>query len=166
MAAKASLTADVFAPDDPRGFSLSFNAGVLILQPSSHTLSDMLSKLETANYPLEQAEQSFLNAYFASKRVLLPYAYNAGIVIKRRSPALWDELKTNAKIVHFTNVKPYLVENQDPTRILTEVEVAEAMEDASRRKDVYAEEIGWWKGVYESLLRDRGHEMRRCRTLS
>ncbi|KAF4574524.1 hypothetical protein EYR36_005868 [Pleurotus pulmonarius] len=153
---------DVFAPDDPRGFSLSFNAGVLALRPSSKILADMTKKIETANFPLEQAEQSFLNAYFASKRALLPYIYNAGIVIKRQSSDLWEELKREMKIMHFTNVKPFLQENQAAHRILSEGELEAAIDGASERKGLYSEEIEIWRETYRKMMRDKGDIISRC----
>ncbi|KAG9219421.1 hypothetical protein CCMSSC00406_0005315 [Pleurotus cornucopiae] len=156
---------DVFAPDDPRGFSLSFNAGVLALRPSSKILADMTKKIETANFPLEQAEQSFLNAYFASKRALLPYIYNAGIVIKRQSSDLWEELKREMKIMHFTNVKPFLEENQAADKILSEVELEAAIHGACERKGLYSEEIESWRDAYRRMMRNKGDSISRCRAV-
>lgn len=93
---------------DGRGFSVSFNAGVLFLRPSTDVFNDMVSKIATAKYPAEDAEQSFLNYYYGKEAVRLPYAYNANMAIKKRSPAMWEDLRAEARIVHYTLVKPFL----------------------------------------------------------
>ena len=55
-------------------------------------------------YPLGEADQAFLNLYFASAVVRLPYAYNANLAIKKRSLAPWDALKGEMRVVHYTPV--------------------------------------------------------------
>ncbi|KAF7441251.1 hypothetical protein PC9H_001600 [Pleurotus ostreatus] len=63
---------DVYGPGDARGFSLTFNAGVLAIQSSSCILKNM-KKSETARCPVQQAEQAFLNLYFGAKAARLRY---------------------------------------------------------------------------------------------
>lgn len=154
---------DVYGPGDPRGFSLTFNAGVLVLRTSSMVLEDMVAKTKTAEYPLQQAEQAFLNLYYGAKAVRLPYAYNANLGIKTRSPTLYEELKREMRIVHYTMVKPFLDDARPSTTVLTPEEVEEVMSRAETRQDgFYAEEIGWWRQAYERMMEEKGKEIRAC----
>ncbi|KAJ7215401.1 nucleotide-diphospho-sugar transferase [Mycena pura] len=96
---------DVYDP--PRGFVVSFNAGVMLLRPSSAVLADMLGNLETAVFPREQAEQAFLNTYFAPQTLGLPYIYNGNLAIKQLAPVVWASMKSELRIVHYTVRKPF-----------------------------------------------------------
>ncbi|OCH90582.1 nucleotide-diphospho-sugar transferase [Obba rivulosa] len=97
---------DIFL--DYRGFILNFNAGVLILRPSTVVFEDMLGKLSKADYPRHMAEQAFLNQYFAANAVRLPYVYNANLAVKQRKQSVWEDVWPQARIVHYTLVKPFL----------------------------------------------------------
>ncbi|KAF9494072.1 nucleotide-diphospho-sugar transferase [Pleurotus eryngii] len=121
---------DVYGPDNVRGFSLTFNAGVMAIQTSSAVLEHMKKKIGTARYPIGQAEYAFLNLYFGAKAVRLPYIYNALLSIKKRSLAVWDELKSDLSVVHYTNRKPFLLESQPGEKILTPEETETEMDIA------------------------------------
>ncbi|OCH90581.1 nucleotide-diphospho-sugar transferase [Obba rivulosa] len=97
---------DIFV--DSRGFTLGFNAGVLVMRPSTEVFIDMCAKLSEADFPLHNAEQAFLNQYFAADTVRLPYVYNANLAIKQRSPKVWEDVWAKARIVHYTTVKPFI----------------------------------------------------------
>lgn len=154
---------DVYGADDPRGFSITFNAGVLALRPSSAVLRDMIQKIETATYPLKQAEQAFLNLYFGAKALRLPYVYNANLSIKDRSPELWKGLTDEIRIVHYTAVKPFLDDSRSPSTILTPEQLGEIMRQAAGRKNgFYADEVGWWREAYEHMMQDKGSEIHAC----
>ena len=154
---------DVYGVGDPRGFSTSFNAGMLVLRTSTSVMHDMIQKTETAEYPLKQAEQAFLNLYFGSTVVRLPYAYNANLGIKSRSPALWDGLMDEMRIVHYTAVKPFLDDSRPPKTILTPEELRATVERATARQNgMYADEIGWWRQAYERMMEDKGSEIHAC----
>ncbi|KAJ7506770.1 glycosyltransferase family 8 protein [Mycena galericulata] len=154
---------DVYGAGDPRGFSLTFNAGVLAFRPSSHVFEDMREKIEIAEYPLKQAEQAFLNLYFGGTGMRLPYIYNANLAIKARSPVLWQRLIDEMRIVHFTVVKPFIDDSRSSDTILSPEELEEAMERAARREGgFFQEEVTWWREAYERMMLDRGHEIRRC----
>jgi len=154
---------DVYGPGDPRGFSISFNAGVLVLRPSTFVLQDMVRKIETAKYPLKQAEQAFLNLYFGAKAVRLPYVYNVNLSIKSRSPALWEGLMDEMRIVHYTAVKPFLDDSGPPRTVLTPEELRATMRQAAGRENgFYAVEIGWWREAYERMMQDKGSEIDAC----
>lgn len=98
--------------EDNRGFTLSFNAGVMFLRTSTGIFEDMLSKIGTARYTRKDAEQGFLNLYFGAQAIRLPYIYNANVAIKRKSPAVWDSLAQDIRIVHYTVAKPFLFEKE------------------------------------------------------
>lgn len=101
------------------GFDLTFNTGVLALQ----TLSTVLKKMRNvvgdlaeqarqgkAKVPPNEADQGFLNTYYVSDVVRLPYAYNANLAIKVASPAMWDTMvaKSEMRVVHYMVVKPFV----------------------------------------------------------
>ncbi|KAJ7506778.1 glycosyltransferase family 8 protein [Mycena galericulata] len=154
---------DVYGAGDPRGFSLTFNAGVLAFRPSSKVFEDMLRKIELAEYPLKQAEQAFLNLYFGGTTMRLPYIYNANLAIKARSPILWRRLADEMRIVHYTAVKPFLDDSKPSDTILSREEMEEAMECAARREGgFFHEEVAWWRDAYERMMVDRGHAIERC----
>ncbi|KAJ6628920.1 glycosyltransferase family 8 protein [Mycena sp. CBHHK59/15] len=154
---------DVYGAGDPRGFSLSFNAGVLAFRPSSTVLQDLLRKMEIAEYPLKQAEQAFLNLYFGGTCLRLPYVYNGNLAIKARNPVLWKRLADEMRIVHYTAVKPFINDARSSDELLLPEEVEEAINQGERRdKGFYAEEVRWWREAYESMMRDKGDEIRAC----
>ncbi|KAJ7643632.1 glycosyltransferase family 8 protein [Roridomyces roridus] len=151
---------DVYGAGDPRGFSLTFNAGVLAYRPSSAVFDDMLQKLQTASYPLKQAEQAFLNLYFGGTAMRLPYIYNANLAIKQRSPILWERLVPEMRVIHYTTVKPFQ-EHMDA--ILSPEELEEVMDRGARREGgFFREEVGWWREAYERMMREHGDAIRRC----
>ncbi|KAK7039810.1 glycosyltransferase family 8 protein [Favolaschia claudopus] len=155
---------DVYGAGDTRGFSITFNAGVLAFRPSSAVLADMLKKMEVAQYPLKQAEQAFLNLYFGGTALRLPYIYNANLAIKTRSPALWDRLAPEMRIVHYTMTKPFILDgrNKGPS-ILSPEEIEMAMQQSERRDGgFYQEEVGWWRAAYRRMMGDIGQVIREC----
>ncbi|KAJ6583851.1 glycosyltransferase family 8 protein [Mycena vulgaris] len=153
---------DVYAFGDIRGFSLSFNAGVLAYRPSSVIYEDMRRKIESAEYPLQQAEQAFLNLYFGGTCMRLPYVYNGNLAIKAKSPVLWQRLADEIRIVHYTIVKPFLHEERSSDTLLTLQEVEEAMDQNERRAGYYANELGWWREAYRKMMLERGNDIKNC----
>ena len=99
--------------DDP-GF---FNAGILFFCPSTEIFEDIASKLETTDFRLKDAEQSFLNHYFGAQSVRLPYAYGGNLVIKERSPEMWKAMQSDMRIVHYTLVKPFDSKTKCPNEV-------------------------------------------------
>ncbi|KAJ6573448.1 glycosyltransferase family 8 protein [Mycena vulgaris] len=155
---------DVWGGGDPRGFSLSFNAGVLAYRPSSTVFADMRKKMEIAEYPLGQAEQGFLNLYFGGTSMRLPYIYNGNLAIKTRSPGLWRRLADEMRIVHYTGVKPFLyeIENSSDT-ILSPQEMEQAMDhNEGRENGFFAEEVGWWREAYRRMMSEHGNDIAKC----
>ncbi|KAJ7769097.1 glycosyltransferase family 8 protein [Mycena maculata] len=145
------------------GFILSFNAGVLAFRPSSAVLKDMLQKLEVAEYPPEEAEQAFLNRYFAGTCMRLPFIYNANLGYKGRSPRLWKRLIDEMRIVHYTAVKPFIQDIHVTDTVLPAEEIEDAMEKSVLKKGgLYREEVGWWKDAYRKMMLDRGDAINQC----
>ena len=85
------------APDvytNRKGFWFHFNAGVLFVRPSAKAFRQLVSQIDTAQYPHWEAEQAFLNVFFGAEAVGLPYIYNGNMAIKRRNPALWEGMQS------------------------------------------------------------------------
>ncbi|CCM03924.1 uncharacterized protein FIBRA_06076 [Fibroporia radiculosa] len=128
---------------DGRGYSVGFNAGMLFLRPSTEVFQDMVSKIATARYPAEDAEQSFLNHYYGKEAVRLPYAYNANLAIKKRSPELWADLRKEARLVHYTLVKPFL--QGDYAEVPLEMMHKNAQSKMRVHGGVLREEVAEWE---------------------
>ncbi|KAF8881562.1 glycosyltransferase family 8 protein [Infundibulicybe gibba] len=153
---------DVYMPGDSRGFTISFNAGVLVLRPSTSTFDHMMSHLASADFPLGEAEQSYLNLFFASKALRLPYVYNANLAIKVRSPEMWEGLKDEMRIVHYTMNKPFM-DKLTSSDFLSEAEQRDVLARAAKRNHGrYAEEVGWWGEAYDKMMLDVGHSVGAC----
>lgn len=147
---------------DTRGFSITFNTGVLVVRPNTTILENMEQHLEIAKYPPGEADQAFLNLYFGGKVVELPYAYNANIAIKKRSPALWEGLMEEMRVVHYSLVKPFFHASITST-ILTSEGLGEAMARAGNQYDgLYRTEVGWWRDAYNRMKQERGDAMDAC----
>ncbi|KAJ6527178.1 glycosyltransferase family 8 protein [Mycena capillaripes] len=155
-----AATPDVYGAGDPRGFSHTFNAGVLAFRPSTAVFENMREKIETAEYPLEQAEQAFLNLYFGGTAMRLPYVYNANLAMKARSPVLWKRLVDEMRVVHYTMVKPFLFDAELSDRVLSLGEVDAAMNQGAG--GYYGEEVAWWRTAYERMMLDHGHAITKC----
>ena len=98
------------APDvflNRRGFTVSFNAGVMAVKPNSEVFKDMLSKLEDAKFSRKGAEQSYLNLYYASQLVRLPHVYNGNLAIKAKSRSYWAAMQEQMRTIHYTLAKPF-----------------------------------------------------------
>lgn len=156
---------DVYEPSDHRGFTISFNAGVIAFRTSTEVLNEMKRKLETAVYPPSEAEQAFLNVFYSASALRLPYAYNANLAIKTRSATMWESLKKEMRIVHFTLVKPFLIDfTPESNHILTFDKQRTVIEEAEGRYGgLYVEEVGWWKDAFEAMVRDHGDQIEGCR---
>ncbi|KAJ7238341.1 nucleotide-diphospho-sugar transferase [Mycena haematopus] len=148
-----------------RGFDVTFNAGVLAFRPSSAVYEDMRAKLEIAKYPLEEAEQAFLNLYFGGTAMRLPYIYNANLAIKVRSPILWDRLEDEMRVVHYTVVKPFLPDPEHSHVILSGEEMTGAFEVGARREGgLFAREVGWWEAMYRKMMGEYGRVIEACQS--
>ena len=151
---------------DRRGFALSFNAGVLFLRPGKAVFREMLKKIPEAHFWRHEAEQAFLNAFFAKDVVRLPYAYNANLAIKVRAPVMWKGISEEIRVVHYTMVKPFTRDN----RGYALVPMDELEENARRRAleegGVFAEEMEAWAQAWHDTYATYGQELEGCMALS
>ncbi|KAF7360715.1 Glycosyltransferase family 8 protein [Mycena venus] len=154
---------DVWSAGASRGFTLEFNAGVLVYRPSSAVFEDMRQKIEVAEYPLGQAEQGFLNQYFGGTCTRLPYIYNANLAIKTRSAILWQRLADEMRVVHYTNVKPFLRDIEVSNDILTMEEIEQAIDESARREGgFFREEVAWWRTAYRQMVLEHELVLKQC----
>ncbi|EIM86272.1 glycosyltransferase family 8 protein, partial [Stereum hirsutum FP-91666 SS1] len=133
---------DVFP--DKRGFILGFNAGVLFLRPSSDTLRHMKRTLDsgTVKYPPGEAEQAFLNLYYGPDAVRLPYVYNANLAIKNRNEEVWEAMKDEIRVVHYTSPKPFPFRGG---KMSTREEIERDIGNGKKAfGGLFEEEVGWW----------------------
>lgn len=141
---------------DSRGFTVGFNAGVMFLRPSTAVFRTMVSQIGTANYPSEDAEQSYLNHFYGAEAIRLPFAYNGNLAIKKRTPKLWDGILPELRVVHYTMIKPFL--GNDYAQVKLE-DLEEHVEKMARSKGgYYQEEVRWWGEAWkdtESTYRSR-----------
>ncbi|KAH9074364.1 glycosyltransferase family 8 protein [Lactarius deliciosus] len=145
------------------GFKLHFNAGVLVLHPSSATFETVRARIADARFNPYEAEQSFLNVYFGADAVRLPYAYNANLAIRERSPALWDALRDELRIVHYTLPKPFPVDGKE---IVEGARLERAIEKARKDRDgVHAEAVEWWFTAYKEFRMENRVALRQCDAL-
>ncbi|KAF9804053.1 hypothetical protein IEO21_09482 [Rhodonia placenta] len=150
---------DIFL--DSRGFDVGFNAGVLFLRPSTEVFHDMVSKIATAKYPAEDAEQSFLNHYFGKEALRLPYAYNANFAIKKHSSMMWDDLRTDARIVHYTLVKPFL--QGDYAEVPLDKLEKNVQSKMGKHGGIYKRELNEWLQAWQETQGLYGDAFVECR---
>ncbi|KAI0359569.1 nucleotide-diphospho-sugar transferase [Trametes cingulata] len=151
---------DVYATS--QGYVTSFNAGVMFLRPDSALFDDMVRKIATARYPAEQAEQAFLNQYFGAEVLRLPYAYNANLAIKKRTPALWEGLQEEMRIMHFTMAKPFLQGDYDEVPM---DQLERNVEKVARKKSAFRAEIMEWFEAWQETKRTYGSKLAKCNAL-
>ncbi|KAF8647314.1 hypothetical protein AX16_006776 [Volvariella volvacea WC 439] len=149
---------------DKLGFVVAFNAGVMAFTTSSDVLEDMKAKIEEVRFPKKEAEQAFLNVYYGPKAVRLPYAYNANLAIKQRCKEMWRGMEEDMRIVHYTVVKPFLINWKKENNFVFSVEeMRQVMQDAeTREKGLFKEEVRWWAEAFEEMWGDIGHSIGLC----
>lgn len=144
---------------DARGFTVGFNAGLLLLRPNTEVFLDMLKKIETAEFSLAFAEQAFLNAYFGSQVLRLPLPYNGNIAIKYKSRVLWDAMKDDLRVVHYTLTKPF------PGKVaLRKGQSLDSFFQESLKAwgGVWKEELLWWGDASKKAEAKFAKESARC----
>ncbi|KAI0827983.1 nucleotide-diphospho-sugar transferase [Trametes gibbosa] len=146
-----------------QGYTTAFNAGVMFLRPDSTVFADMVGKIATARYPAEQAEQAFLNHYFGAEVLRLPYAYNANLAIKKRTPALWAGLQEEMRIMHYTMAKPFLQGDYDEVPM---DRLAKNAAKVARKKSAFKAEIMEWLDAWEETRRTYSSKLAKCNALS
>jgi len=146
------------------GFKLHFNAGVLVLHPNHTTFESMRARIADARFPPAEAEQAFLNVYFGADAVRLPYLYNANLAIRERSPALWQAMRDEIRVVHYTDPKPFPIEGNE---VVDGARLERVVEEAKRyRSGAYAEAVGWWIDAYHEFRTEHRIALEQCDRLS
>ncbi|KAH9944797.1 nucleotide-diphospho-sugar transferase [Amylocystis lapponica] len=148
---------------DARGYTVNFNAGVLFLRPSTDRFRSMVPQIASARYPMEEAEQAFLNLYYGPDAVRLPYVYNANLAIKIRSPALWADLKKKARIVHYTLSKPFL--QGDYAKVEMDKLEKNAQVVAKKRGGLYKEEVEDWMQMWRETRHTYRETLDECNSV-
>jgi len=93
-----------------------FNAGVLVLHPSTLVFNELMRTYTIpGNYRTTMAEQEFLNQFFRLRYLQLPIIYNMNMAVYSSKQYLWNTLRSDFKIIHFTIRKPFMV-NEKSTR--------------------------------------------------
>ncbi|KZT05387.1 glycosyltransferase family 8 protein [Laetiporus sulphureus 93-53] len=146
------------------GFAVEFNTGVIFARPSMDVFNDMINKMQTATYDAIQADQAFLNQYYAADAVRLPYAYNANLAIKKRKPEMWQDLKGRARIVHYTLVKPFLAEADNTGKTIVTID---GLEDNVKSRmgefdGVFDEELQEWLDIWKETYQLYGKKLNQC----
>jgi len=146
---------------DQRGFTIGFNAGVLVIKPNSAVFDDMVTKIYGDEYGHGDAEQGFLNLYYGQQVVRIPHVYNGNLAVKGKSRRYWDAIQDQMRIVHFTLVKPFEMVHQcggkdgacTPQEIWDGRKHKAFVNSAKGERDgYYREEIEWWETVYDEMM--------------
>jgi len=153
---------DIFL--DSRGFSLSFNAGVMFVRPSTDVFNTMVEQIGSASYRAEDAEQSFLNHFYGAEAIRLPYVYNGNQAIKKRSPKVWAGIARELRVVHYTMVKPFL--GRDYAEVKLKDLDQHVIKQAKLKGGIYKEEVLWWRDIWQETRRTYRDEMGRCQNPS
>ncbi|KAF7792737.1 hypothetical protein EIP86_003835 [Pleurotus ostreatoroseus] len=152
--------------EDWRGYTLEFNAGVLFLRPDSAVFQHMMSELPTARFPLQYAEQAYLNQYFAADAVRLPLMYNGNLAAKHRFPQLWEGMRNTIRVIHYTMVKPFVGAAPQFTPVPID-KLSERVKEAAEEFDgAYREEVELWGNVWEETRMAYARELEHCLSLS
>lgn len=84
-----------------------------------------------------------LNYYFKHRITMLSRIYNFNLVMCSGHKALWDKLKADARIVHYTIYKPGGSRADDMKAVIDHG-------DSRVNKDIQ-EPLAWWWDVYEEM---------------
>ena len=151
------------APDvwgDHRGMTLEFNAGVLFLKPNSDVYNHILEILPYTDFPMQFAEQAFLNQYFAGRTVTLPPVYNGNLAMKTRYPLAWKGLKDEMRVYHYTMVKPFVTKDfQGLSLDDLSIRAKESEEDYD---GAYREEVVMWEKMWEETWTNNWEMKEKC----
>ncbi|KIP05293.1 glycosyltransferase family 8 protein [Phlebiopsis gigantea 11061_1 CR5-6] len=151
------------APDvylDARGFTTGFNAGVMLLKPDSRLYRQLRASVPAARFPREMAEQAFLNQFFATDVLRLPYAYNGNIALKQRSRGVWDGIRAEMRVIHYTIVKPFVSHSWKTVPLDKMEERVQAA--AQEHGGLFEEEMLHWGELWRETRSLYSREMEHC----
>ena len=161
---RLAATGDVYT--NRKGFVLGFNAGVLFLRPSTPLFEEMLLRIPEAEFWRHEAEQAFLNTFFAKDVARLPYAYNANLAIKARVPRMWEGIKKEIRVIHYTMVKPFTKDNKNYALVPMDELEANARRRASEEGGVFVEEMETWAQAWHETYATHREKLEACMALS
>ncbi|KAI0795110.1 nucleotide-diphospho-sugar transferase [Abortiporus biennis] len=142
-----------------KGFTMGFNAGVLFIHTSTAVFNDLVQKIAIADFPPQEAEQSYLNHYFGAETLRLPIAYNGNLAIKKRSKILWDGTLSEQRIVHYTIAKPFLGKKYAKV----DYDKLDAfVENVAKEKSLFKEEVLWWGEMFREMKATYSSELAKC----
>ena len=145
---------------DARGFTTNFNAGVMFLRPDSRLFAAMIDALPTARYPRVMAEQAFLNQFFATDVLRLPYAYNGNLELKERSPGVWRGIQAEMRIIHYTLIKPFVTKKWGTVPLDA---MQQRIEEAAGSKwGMFRDEIHFWGNMWADTLMTYASRIDEC----
>lgn len=148
---------------DARGFTTSFNAGVMLVRPDSALFAAMRAALPAARFPRRMAEQAFLNQFFATDALRLPYAYNGNLALKERAPAVWHGIRTEMRIIHYTLIKPFVSKHWGAVPL---DRMQRRVDEAARAKGgMFREEMLLWGRMWEETRTVYAQRLDECRGL-
>jgi len=95
----------------------SFNASVMLIRPSIHLTQHLIENLNRVTFDYAYSEQGYLTAIFNSsiptasgsiykQYLILPQKHNLMATIATTDNALWQQTWQDARIFHFTWLKP------------------------------------------------------------
>lgn len=145
-----------------KGFTFQFNAGLLFLRPRTALFREFMKLIETAKYWRHEAEQAFLNTFYAKDVVKLPYAYNANLAIKARNAKVWDGIKKDIRVIHYTMVKPFTRDNKDYAAVPMRELEANARRRSTEFGGIFAEEMDIWAQAWHETYEQYGQKLEDC----
>ena len=86
------------------------NAGVLLVRPDAAVFEEMRTALTSwQGIKTDSCEQAFIGQHLvqAGRVVILPAKFNAVTVIAWTTPLLWEQLRPDMRILHYTLCKPH-----------------------------------------------------------
>lgn len=85
-----------------------FQAGVLVIRPDKDVFVDLMKLKDQVYCPEDPSDQGFLNYYYRTKWYRLDPSYNATRRVYMAARPLWDKMKDNIHVIHFTLEEPWL----------------------------------------------------------
>jgi lipopolysaccharide biosynthesis glycosyltransferase len=87
---------------------------IRVLHPSTLVFNELIRTYTIpGNYHPTMAEQEFLNQFFRLRYLQLPTIYNMNMAVYSTKQYLWETLKSDFKIVHFTIRKPFMLNGKN-----------------------------------------------------
>ena len=125
-----------------------FNSGVMIFRPSRLLFDSITAFMKDFDFPPGYADQMFLNEFFYSHANeacvhIIGQEYNFLTSNKRYNRSAWSHFsKSGIRLLHYTNVKPWLLSQESWNR---------RMKEFFTNRLWYSQEINMWRSYFESF---------------